>query len=217
MTLNSVFNTWTPKTEQDMYENIIIEMIQIHGMELSYIPRELNNLDEIWHEDAISNFTNVYNIEAYLTSFSNYEGDGTFMSMVGIQVRDSIRLSISKKRFTEVFYGVRERPFESDIIYLPQFNKRLFKIMKVDNSHQFYQLGKAYTWDLTCEMMEYSAEEISTGDYEMDAKIEEYDLSNDSDPADYDIPYDESATNEELDALSDNLIDLTKTNPFGSY
>ena len=43
------------------------------------------------------------------------------------------------------------RPLEGDLIFFP-FNNKLYEIKFVEHENIFYQFGKLYTYDLTCEL-----------------------------------------------------------------
>jgi len=60
------------------------------------------------------------------------------------------------------------RPFEGDLIYFPMVAK-LFEIKFVEHEDLFYQFGRLQTYDLKCELFEYSSESINTGNTEIDA------------------------------------------------
>ena len=59
------------------------------------------------------------------------------------------------------------RPFEGDLIYFPLTDK-LFEIKFVEHEAVFYQMGRLQTYDLRCELFEYSSERIDTGDSDVD-------------------------------------------------
>jgi hypothetical protein len=69
-----------------------------------------------------------------------------------------------------------ERPMEGDLIYFPMVDK-LFEIKFVEHEEIFYQTGRLQTYDLRCELFEYSSERIDTGDATIDAIEDTY--SND--------------------------------------
>ena len=54
------------------------------------------------------------------------------------------------------------RPSEGDLIYLEK-TKSLFEIRYVDFQNPFYQLNQIYVFRLTCELFEYSSEDLDTG------------------------------------------------------
>ena len=59
------------------------------------------------------------------------------------------------------------RPNEGDLIYFP-LNDRCFEIKFVNKYEMFYQLGALQTWEVTCELFEYSNETFNTGIPEID-------------------------------------------------
>ena len=65
---------------------------------------------------------------------------------------------------------------EGDLIYFPMVDK-LFEIKFVEHEEIFYQTGRLQTYDLRCELFEYSSERIDTGDATIDAIEDTY--SND--------------------------------------
>lgn len=60
------------------------------------------------------------------------------------------------------------RPMEGDLIYLP-LNDKLYEIKFVEHENIFYQHGKLYTYDLKCDLFEYSSERLDTGNTSIDA------------------------------------------------
>jgi hypothetical protein len=146
--------------EQQIVEDLTIEAIKIHGQDMVYIPRTLVNKDELFGEDTISQFTGGVQLEMYVESVDGFEGDGDFISKFGLEIRDSISLIMSKKRFQQEVSATR--PLEGDLIYFP-LTKGLFEIKFVEHENPFYQLGKLYTYQLSCELFQYSQEDLDTG------------------------------------------------------
>jgi hypothetical protein len=60
------------------------------------------------------------------------------------------------------------RPLEGDLIYFPMVAK-LFEIKFVEHEQVFYQTGRLQTYDLKCELFEYSSERINTSNTEIDS------------------------------------------------
>jgi hypothetical protein len=61
------------------------------------------------------------------------------------------------------------RPLEGDWIYFP-LNKKLYEVKFVEHENIFYQHGKLYTYELTCELVDrMGAIDIATGNNEIDA------------------------------------------------
>ena len=56
---------------------------------------------------------------------------------------------------------------EGDLVFLPM-SKGLFEIKFVEHEQPFYQAGKNYSFDITCELYQYSQEELATGIVDID-------------------------------------------------
>ena len=65
------------------------------------------------------------------------------------------------------------RPVEGDLIYFPLVGK-MFEIKFVEHESIFYQTGRLQTYDLRCELFEYSNERIDTGNTVIDAIEDNY-------------------------------------------
>jgi len=152
--------------EQNLYESIIIEALQIYGQETLYMPRDVVRDDEILNEE-FSRFRDAYAVEMYIENTSGFEGEGNLLSKFGLEIRDQATFIVSKRRFrrlveindNNIYEG---RPREGDLIYLPLANS-LFQIKFVEHEQPFYQLRNLPTYQLQCELYEYSGEEIETG------------------------------------------------------
>ena len=174
MATNHYFNHYgTDTPDQKLVENIVIESIKSFGIDVHYMPRTEVNTDSIYGEDRISKFEDARMVEVYIKSIDGFEGDGTFVSNFGLEVRDQITFTIARRRFTELNFetGNRDKePLEGDLIFFP-LSDSLFEIKHVQDTNVFYQMGGLQTFDLVCELFEYADEAIDTGIEELD-KIE---------------------------------------------
>jgi hypothetical protein len=175
---NLYFNNYSNAEEQTLLENLIIESIKIYGIECYYMPRTLVGEDNIFGEDPLSKFEQAYNIEMYIKSVDGFEGEGDFLSKFNIEIRDEITFVVARRRFADEVdvtqtTPVNEdnglaRPAEGDLIYFP-LNGKIFEVKFVEHESVFYQLGDLQTYELRCELFEYSYEEIDTGITTIDA------------------------------------------------
>jgi len=170
MATNFFFNNFQSSQEQLLLENLIIESIKIYGQDMWYIPRKLNNYDKVYGADDQSSYENAYPIEIYIKSVDGFSGDGNFMSKFGIEIRDQVVFSVAQRIFNEEVgnFSSQPRPNEGDLIYFP-LNKKCFQIKYVNKFEMFYQLGALQTWEMTCEVFEYSNEQLNTGIPEIDS------------------------------------------------
>lgn len=242
MATNFYFNNFAASNEQDLLHDLVIESIRIYGEDMYYIPREVKRYDELYGEDAISQYNRAILVELYIKSVDGFTGDGNFMSKFGLQIRDQAVFSISQRVFSREIglLTSQPRPNEGDLIYFP-LNDKCFKIMFVKKQEFFYPLGTLPTWELTVELFEYSNEKFNTGIAEIDkvqtnysTDILEYALSDESgnyltdesgnylvkesynlntiNPAADNDAIQEGTSN--FDLGSDDFIDFTEKNPF---
>jgi len=169
MATNFFFNNFQASQEQLLLENLVIESIKIYGHDVYYIPRKLNNYDEVYGADDTSSYETAYPIEMYIKSIDGFSGDGEFLSKFGVEIRNQIVFSVARRIFSEEIFQftTQVRPNEGDIIWFP-LNQRLFVIRYVNKYEMFYQLGALQTWEMTCEVFEYAGEKFSTGIAEID-------------------------------------------------
>jgi hypothetical protein len=200
-----------------------------------YIPRNIVSRDGIYTEDDQSSYTVPMSIEMYIKSIDGFSGDGEFMSRFGLEIRNQVVFSVSQRIFKN---GIAEviniaRPREGDIVYFP-LNNKIFQIKFVNEDEIFYQVGNLTTWELTCEMFEYSNEVFNTGIPQIDriqkihsTNIFDWALTDEdgnvlmTEESDYLIgekydpqTVDPASMNEELEIAADAIIDFSESNPF---
>ena len=166
-TTNLYFNNYGNFQEQSLVEDLIIESIKIYGIECFYMPRTMVAEDNLFGEDVLSKFESAYPLEMYIKSVDGFEGDGDFLSKFGLEIRDEMVVTISQRRFGEEveISDTTEstgRPSEGDLIYFP-LNGKIFEVKFVEHEAIFYQMGGLQTYDLRCELFEYSHQVIDTG------------------------------------------------------
>ena len=164
MATNFFFQNYQNSQEQLLLENLIIESIKIYGQDMFYIPRKLNKYDNVYGADDQSSYEQAYPIEMYIKSIDGFTGDGEFMSKFGIEIRNQVIFSMSQRIFSEEVgeFTTQVRPNEGDLVYFP-LNQKCFQIKYVNKFEMFYQLGTLQTWEMTCELFEYSDEVFNTG------------------------------------------------------
>ena len=231
------FNNFQSSQEQSLLENLIIESIKIYGEDMFYIPRKIHNYDKVYGADDQSSYDVAYPIEIYIKSVDGFSGDGNFMSKFGIEIRDQVIFSVAQRIFNEevgmTHAPAMTRPNEGDLIYFP-LNKKCFQIKYVNKFEMFYQLGALQTWEMTCELFEYSGELMNTGIPEIDSLQAKFStnildwtiLSEDrfdliTEDGDYIIQEGSSlndlivsADNTEIQTESDKFVDFTAYDPF---
>jgi len=268
---NRYFNTNNFTPTQKMAEDLIIEAIRMHGVNVYYMPKEIVNMDDIFGEDGLIKFEDAVKIEMYVKNSQGFGGQGKLLAKLGVEIKEEVIFTCSVKRFEECraehlitetgqnyeqeltyryapnqvngilmevggiegYYVPFSRPKEGDLIYVP-FAQKIFDIKYVDSDVSFYQFGNLHTFDITCEVLEYSSERLNTGYTEIDNIEEKYTIDSqnslfnteageivtDEDGGttiseEYDIHIaDPTANNSAFASESDDIIDFSERSPF---
>lgn len=172
MPSNKYFNLYRQKKEQNLLQDLVEESIKIHAIDVIYIPRNIEKVDPILREDPLANFNDYHHIEVYIRDYDGFQGDGNVLSKFGLEIRNQITFSVSRRSFSKIFGSELNRPREGDLIYLPLSTAvGLYEIMFVNEASTFYNLGEFYTFDLRCEQYAFQNENISTGISDLDENI----------------------------------------------
>lgn len=231
------FNNFQSSQEQVLIEDLVIESIKIYGHDVFYCPRTLVNKDEIYGEDSVSKYNAQYMVEMYVKNVMGFQGEGDFMSKFNLQIRDQMTLTIARRTFFDEIGNVAhlDRPQEGDLIYFP-LNKKVFVVKFVEHEAIFYQMGSLQTYDLVCELWEYSNEILNTGIEDIDKlqKTYSFDMSTYGittedgyvikDEDGYDVIQeqynfvtqvgDSLEDNTEIQSEADNILDFSERDPF---
>lgn len=217
MATNVFFQNYGYFNEQQLIDDLVIEAIQIYGVDTYYVTRKLEATDQILNEDDLSIFNAAYSMEVYVKSIDGFQGEGDFLSKFGLQIRDQVTFTVAIRTFER--YATRQntaltRPKEGDLVYLPM-NDKFFKIMHVEHESVFYQSGSLQVFDLKCELFEYSNEMFDTGIEEIDTY---FDSINTEDQQVYSLDKllskDPIAKNIFFEEESEDIIDFTEIDPF---
>lgn len=160
------------RSEQNLYEDIIIESMKIYGQDVYYLPRSVVEEDRIFADAITSRFSSSYKIEMYIENTEGFDGEGDLFTRFGVEIRDEATFIVSRRRWKSVVMSseatmINERPKEGDLIYLP-LTKSLFEIMHVEHEQPFYQLSNLPVYKMRCTLFEYSDEDLDTGVQDID-------------------------------------------------
>jgi len=163
------------RSEQNLYEDIVIESLKIYGQNVFYLPRDIVNEDTILGDDIPSRFNSSYMLEMYIENAEGFDGEGDLFTKFGVEIRDEATFVVSRRRWSAAVKQMDAevtsvRPLEGDLIYLPM-TKKLFQITMVEHEQPFYQLQNLPVFKLRCTLFEYNDEDLDTGVTDID-KIE---------------------------------------------
>lgn len=157
------------RSEQKLYEDIVIESLKIYGQDVYYLPRDLVNEDTILGDDPVSSFNSAHKLEMYIENTEGFEGEGDLFTRFGVEIRDEATFIVSKRRWEQTVKKfdrglptTQVRPNEGDVIFLP-LSKSYFQISHVEHEQPFYQLSNLPVYKLRCQLFEYTGEDMDTG------------------------------------------------------
>jgi hypothetical protein len=183
MPTNNYFNPFPAgqiTSEQLLVEDLVIEAMKIHGMDVFYLPRSSQDqIDYLFGEDTLKQYVTAFPIEMYLENVTGMEGEGDFISKFGLEIRDEISLLVSRRRFAATIPQIR--PNEGDLIYVPLV-ENFFEITFVEHENDqamFYTLGRGrggnvYVYALKLKQFVFSNEYIQVGISEIDNQIRDH-------------------------------------------
>ena len=162
----SVYFSRGTQSEQWLYEDLLIEAIQIRGHEVMYLPRTLVNEDDLFGEDTLSKFNDAYSIEMWLENNEGFDGDKEILTRFGLEVRNEVTFVIARRRWEDTIaldenLIVNTRPNEGDLIWHPTI-KQMYEISFVDHDDPFYEIKNLPVYKLYCRTYEYSQERFDT-------------------------------------------------------
>ena len=89
--------------EQGLIQSITAETIFLGGRDVIYLPREdYNKEDSIFGQASQLIFRSSFNVAMMLESTEGFEGEGEFYSKFGLDIKDRVTLSLSRKTWEEL-------------------------------------------------------------------------------------------------------------------
>lgn len=171
MATSVYFNNQNATREQFLVEDLIIESIRNHGIDIWYLPRtSQSTFDDLFGDDPVKYFDQAIKIDMYMETFNDFEGQSEFFSKFGLQIDKTARVAVARRTFERfVAKSLRNLPKEGDLIFLP-VQQKLMEIRQVEEEKNFFQLGKVapYMYGLNIETFKYNGEFINTGIDEID-------------------------------------------------
>ena len=169
------FNNQRATHEQLLLEDLIIESIRNHGIDVYYIPRESqSSTDELFGDDPVKTYKTAIKLEMYLESFQDYDGNKEFFGKFGLEIQETARMVIARRTYEKLVmsrFPQNHVPKEGDLIYLP-IQYKLMEIKFVEDEKNFFQLGRdsinPYMYGISMEAFKYNGELLQTGVSEID-------------------------------------------------
>jgi Virus neck protein len=151
MTTNPYLSRYMNDSERTLNEDLLIEFIQTHGMDVIYLPRVLISKSEVMNEVITSYHGRGMKIEMVPVSYESTDQNDMAMSVFGLMAMpNSSEWEVSRRRFKECVDENRlafgDRPNEGDIFYSADMGD-FFVIKKVNKDDPTKSKDR---WKLRC-------------------------------------------------------------------
>jgi hypothetical protein len=83
MATNFYFNNFENSQEQLLIEDLTIEAIKIHGIEVYYLPKTYGDYDYLYGEDDLATFREFHECEMYINTVDGFGGEQDFLGKFG--------------------------------------------------------------------------------------------------------------------------------------
>jgi hypothetical protein len=180
--------------EYSLYNDNTLEVIEMVGIPIKYLPRTAVKQDDLFGEDVLSTYSEVIVVKMYLEDHTTFGGQGDIFAKFGLEVNDTLKLKVQQDHIISL---LGSRPQVGDLMQFP-FNKDIFEITFVEDEEIFYIAGKQTTFTLSAKKFVYSSENMETGDEDIDI------LDNET----------KSGT-DDSDRLYDDVLVFDESSPFG--
>lgn len=215
MATNVFFRNYDFFNEQQLIDDLVIESIQIYGVDTYYVTKNSSSYDDLQNEVPLATFNAAYHIDMYVKTVDGFQGQGDFLSKFGLEIRDQVTFTVAMRTFERFVTRNNPswvRPREGDLVYMPM-NRKFFKVTFVEHESVFYQTGSLQVYDLKCELYEYSNERFETGVDLVDTAFDTYKTTSVSSLSEL-YTVDPIAKNIIYENEANTFIDFTEFNPF---
>lgn len=213
MATSPYFSHQAERNEQRLFDDLVVETIQLAGVDVYYLPAIRDEIDPILGESVRTTFRDIMPIEAYMPSGGVPSGDGEIMAKFGYAQRDTIEVVISKTRFRNASAKARlglERPREGDLIFIGDIDQpyasqvnQFYEITYLGFTDALWNFGQTTAFKVTLTSYVRSHEKFETGGI-LDPIME--DISEDM----------EAAVNTAVKDTKATLLSFDKDNPLSN-
>ena len=167
--------------EYNLSGKLTAELINIYGLEVSYVKTEQVNRDivlgEFTHYRADD--SSVFRVNVYPENTAGFDNNNDILSKFGILNFDSINLFISSVSMASIYPSGEYQTAHGDIIALP--SGKVFEITEIES--QVMGINNMYTYDnqknvflLKCKPYNYNRDEITTTDINLGSLADAFDM-----------------------------------------
>lgn len=209
MTTNQFFNHYDNNGTQNLYDDLLIEFIQIHGRDIVYLSRDNIDTDNLFGEGNVTEFDSGRTIEMFTNNRTSFDGNGDMFRGFDIAINDEVIFFVAKSRWLDVFD--MDRPKAGDLVY-DEITNRYFEVTFVDDETKgktdFFKFGKNYCYTIYATLFTYTYESVNDDINDISLDLLDDDYTDDE----------QNIDNKLIDDLTPDFVQNGKRkNIFGEY
>lgn len=171
--------------EYALSNKLTAEMIDIYGLEVSYVKTEKVNPDLVLGEftHLRADDSSVFRVNVYPENTAGFDNNNDILSKFGILNFDSINLFISSVSMNVLYPNGDVQKGHGDVIALP--SGKVFEITDIES--QVQGINNMYTYSnqknvymLKCKPFNYNRDEIITTDINLASLADAFDLEQEA-------------------------------------
>lgn len=142
---------------------LICEYIEVSGIDIFYIPKEITTRDDIFGQDIGANvLSRAYKMRMSPIDFKSFKDSATLFGKMGINITDKLRLVIAQDVYEKTTGFSSGLARVSDIIYIPllkKCEKSMWEIRSVVpfDDDKLMQFGDEHIYIFGCELLKLDA------------------------------------------------------------
>ena len=102
MATNKYFQNVNHRGTQRLTEDLVVESIAMHGIDVYYLPKTLVNRDTLFGSDSLKKFTTAAQVEVYVKDVVGFGGEGDILGKFGLEMRDQVTFTIARRRSEQI-------------------------------------------------------------------------------------------------------------------
>ncbi len=102
MATNKYFQNVNHRGTQRLTEDLVVESIAMHGIDVYYLPKTLVNRDTLFGSDSLKKFTTAAQVEVYVKDVVGFGGEGDILGKFGLEMRDQVTFTIARRRYEQI-------------------------------------------------------------------------------------------------------------------
>ena len=149
MSVSPYTRPYSDTGQQGLIDSLTAETIFLGGWDVIYLPREdYTDEDQIFGQSQQLQYRSHFNVAVLIENTDGFEGEGEFYSKFGLEIKDRMRITMSRKTWEDISYdtvgaGYRagQTNYDTFLMEFNSFGSTSDRIVLEDGSIQALETG----------------------------------------------------------------------------